>query len=237
MKKFILLILILNSIIIADTRTYDQKLSEKNRPVTIYYNYYLKGAVKAEYTVDGNLVNVLNLRKRPSFRSNHDIPKKYRSYTNDYKHSGYDRGHLAPDADFDYNKTVLRSIYLMDNITPQLPNFNRKIWKYLEIYVRYQALKYKKLKITILPFYKNNPKRIGYHKIAVPYKFMKYIVYPKNSGKPDECYQIYNDNALIKNPNIKNYKILPFECSLTSLGIRKNSGKIQYYKGTLNDGY
>lgn len=58
----------------------------------------------------------------------------------DYKGSGYDRGHLAPSADMCYSyQTMVESFYL-SNITPQVPSFNRGIWKKLEEQVRQWAI-------------------------------------------------------------------------------------------------
>ena len=55
----------------------------------------MKGAKYVFYTLDGKLVNKLNIKKRPSFYTEKNLKKKYRSHTRDYTHSGYDRGHLA----------------------------------------------------------------------------------------------------------------------------------------------
>ena len=57
------------------------------------------------YTLYGNLVNKNNYsRKSLSFRPDYDLPRKCRSYSKDYVHSGYDRGHNAENASLDYSK-------------------------------------------------------------------------------------------------------------------------------------
>ena len=60
-----------------------------------------------------------SIKKRPSFYTEKNLKKKYRSHTRDYTHSGYDRGHLANDASFDYDKKIVRKTYTMANIIPQ----------------------------------------------------------------------------------------------------------------------
>ena len=50
----------------------------------------------------------------------------------DYKGSGYDRGHLAPAADFKWSSTAMSESFFMSNMSPQKPGFNRGIWKKLE---------------------------------------------------------------------------------------------------------
>jgi len=71
---------------------------------TICYDYKMKGAKYVAYTLDGSLVNKNNYKKRNSFYTEKNLPKKYRSHTRDYTYSEYDRGHLANDASFDYDK-------------------------------------------------------------------------------------------------------------------------------------
>ena len=49
-----------------------------------------------------------------------------------YNGYGFDRGHLAPSADFRWSKTALSESYFYSNMSPQLPEFNRKGWAKLE---------------------------------------------------------------------------------------------------------
>lgn len=64
------------------------------------------------------------------------IPKGQRAELSDYVKSGYDQGHLAPDGDMSWNQQVEYESFLLSNMSPQLPNLNRGIWKYLETSVR-----------------------------------------------------------------------------------------------------
>jgi endonuclease G len=45
---------------------------------------------------------------------------------------GYDRGHLAPSADFRYSKKALSESYYYSNMSPQAPGLNRGRWSDLE---------------------------------------------------------------------------------------------------------
>ena len=49
-----------------------------------------------------------------------------------YDAFGYDRGHLAPSADFRWSKTALSESYYYSNMSPQLAAFNRGAWGDLE---------------------------------------------------------------------------------------------------------
>lgn len=53
-----------------------------------------------------------------------------------YDGFGYDRGHLAPSADFRWSATALSESYFYSNMTPQLPAFNRELWADIESFVR-----------------------------------------------------------------------------------------------------
>lgn len=52
----------------------------------------------------------------------------------DYTHSGYDRGHLAPNYAVSrlYGREAQLETFLMTNIVPQKPDLNRKVWQRLE---------------------------------------------------------------------------------------------------------
>lgn len=50
----------------------------------------------------------------------------------EYEGFGYDRGHLAPSADFKWSKTALSESYYYSNMSPQLAEFNREGWAKLE---------------------------------------------------------------------------------------------------------
>lgn len=54
----------------------------------------------------------------------------------EYEGFGYDRGHLAPSADFRWNQKALSESYFYSNITPQAPDFNRESWVNLESALR-----------------------------------------------------------------------------------------------------
>ena len=54
----------------------------------------------------------------------------------DYDGYGYDRGHLAPSADFRWSQKALSESYLYSNMSPQTADFNRGGWGDLEDAVR-----------------------------------------------------------------------------------------------------
>lgn len=91
----------------------------------------------------------------------------------DYRNSGYDRGHLMPAADCSWDLEVMNESFLFSNISPQEASFNRGIWKKLEERTRELACIYDSIYIITGPIFSNNMKRIGKNKVAVPEYFFK----------------------------------------------------------------
>lgn len=171
----------------------------------ICYDYGFKGALSVSYTLDGSLVNNPNITDRPSFYEETRIPKQYRSNSDDYRGSGYDRGHLANDASFDYSQSSLESVYSMANITPQDPDVNRYSWIDTEKLEREKAVLYDKVQVTILVKYSDNPQRIGKDEIAVPSGFMKEISNQEYGYK--ECFYYENIPYDVASDSIQEHKI------------------------------
>lgn len=89
--------------------------------------------------IDGKVKRSNNFRKDPLIKtgsaSEKDYFLKYKDEkTGKYKYDGfgYDRGHLAPSADFRWSKKALSESYFYSNMSPQLADFNRKKWADLE---------------------------------------------------------------------------------------------------------
>lgn len=70
--------------------------------------------------------------------------KELKSDGETYKYDGfgYDRGHLAPSADFKWSKTALSESYYYSNMSPQLGDFNRLKWAELENWMRAYVSQY-----------------------------------------------------------------------------------------------
>ena len=102
-------------------------------------------------------------------------PRLKRSPTpDDYTDSGYDRGHLTPAADAG-NEVQMRDTFLMTNMTPQLPDVNRIIWKELEAMVRGMETQY----VVTGAMYTDTSTCIGERRIPVPSAYYK-VVYLKD---------------------------------------------------------
>lgn len=120
--------------------------------------------------------HALNMHeRRNNFRADPDLATGS-ALPADYTRSGYDRGHLAPAADFDYDRKALSESFFMTNISPQLPAFNRGGWKGLEDQVRKWATEYDSLHVVTGPVLEQGLKKIGDNRVSVPKYFYKIIL-------------------------------------------------------------
>ena len=94
----------------------------------------------------------------------------------DYKGSGYDRGHLAPAGDMSWSETSMKESFYYSNMSPQLPSFNRGIWKRLEELVRSWAAEDDSLFIVTGPVLTDGLPTIGHDHVKVPGYYYKVIL-------------------------------------------------------------
>jgi endonuclease G len=97
----------------------------------------------------------------------------------DYSRSGYDRGHLAPAADMEWSEKSVHDSFLMSNMTPQAPSFNRGMWKDLESQVRTWANRFGEVFVVTGPILEKDASEfqsIGQNKVAVPEYFYKVLL-------------------------------------------------------------
>lgn len=79
-------------------------------------------------------------RRRPPFVEESRLPVVQRSRNQHYQSSGYDRGHMAPAADY-HNTKEAKDTFTLTNVCPQVPRLNRGLWNHLEQWVRRQVQK------------------------------------------------------------------------------------------------
>jgi len=94
----------------------------------------------------------------------------------DYSGSGYDRGHLAPAADMGWSSTSMVESFYYSNMSPQLPGFNRGIWKKLEGLARTWAVEYNAIDIVTGPVLTSGLTTIGADGVSVPKYYYKVIL-------------------------------------------------------------
>lgn len=97
----------------------------------------------------------------------------------DYRYSGYDRGHMAPAADMKWSEKAMRESFLLTNICPQTHKLNSGSWKKLEEKCRVWATADSAVYIVCGPVLTDEiTERIGASEVAVPRRFFKVIIAP-----------------------------------------------------------
>lgn len=100
----------------------------------------------------------------------------------DYKGSGYDRGHLAPAADMGWSATSMQESFYYSNMSPQLPGFNRGVWKRLEELLRFWAVTYDSIYVVTGPVLTTGLPTIGPNQVSVPQYYYKAVLRHTTTG-------------------------------------------------------
>lgn len=96
----------------------------------------------------------------------------------DYWNSGYDRGHLAPSADFRWSRDALSESYFYSNMSPQVPEMNRGAWAKLENQVREWAVDHEEVIVLTGPVLKPTLPKVpqGSQRVSIPEAYYKIVV-------------------------------------------------------------
>lgn len=95
----------------------------------------------------------------------------------DYKGSGYDRGHLIPAADLKWSVEAMSDSFYLSNMSPQDPQFNRGIWGTLEGVVRNFAATEGNVYVVTGPVLTDGPySTIGKNNVSVPKQYYKVVL-------------------------------------------------------------
>jgi len=112
------------------------------------------------------------------YREDEDLPLEIRATLEDYASSGYDRGHMCPGGDCNWDDGGRDETFLLSNMCPQNPNLNRGDWKEIEMACRKWAKQYGNIYIVCGPIFLKSQQheRIGPNQIPVPEAFFKVVL-------------------------------------------------------------
>ena len=155
------------------------------------------------------------LERSNNFQADPEIKHEDAAQLEDYRHSGWDRGHMAPSMDMNWDAKVLDESYLLSNMCPQGHDFNSGIWLDLEHQVRFWARRDSAICVVtgpILPKSKQEKyRRLPNSKVLIPEYFYKAIFAPF-AKKPRAI-------AFVMPNRQQNAKISSFAISIDSLEI------------------
>ena len=131
----------------------------------------------------------------------------------DYSHSGWDKGHMAPKADMRWSEKSYWESHYFTNICPQDHELNAGDWNTLEKRVRGWARKFGRVYVVCGPIVGDGSNgTIGKNKVQVPDAFFKAILVP-NDGS-------YTAIAFIMGNNGQHRKLSEYACTVDELEAR-----------------
>ncbi|XP_046543209.1 nuclease EXOG, mitochondrial-like isoform X2 [Haliotis rubra] len=175
----------------------------------------------AEHLHRGKLTGSAN-RKKSQFQPDLDVESMFSSTNDDYRHSGWSRGHMAPAGNYKFDQRAMSDTFYLTNILPQDPDNNAGFWNRFEMYCRDLTKKFKDVRIlsgpVMLPESEEDGKLyvnyevIGKNQVAVPTHLFKVIV-----AENDDSDKKYVGAFVVPNKPISSHKLQDFEVSVDYL--------------------
>ena len=159
-------------------------------------------------------------RSKCDFKPDESIHPFFRADNNDYRKSGYDRGHLAAAGNHKRHQKHLEQTFYLSNISPQVGSgFNRDAWNHLERYVRKLTKIYPNVYVCTGPLYLPRKETdgklyvkyevIGDKNVAVPTHFFKIIVGETADKKLEMESYVMPNQVIPSDTPLDNYKVPP----------------------------
>jgi endonuclease G len=148
------------------------------------------------------------LKRKDNFKPDPKLPKET-DLIDDYKNSGFDRGHMMPAADnLCQTQGVQDECFYFSNMSAQYHSLNAGDWKSVETWTREMALKYDSVHVWCGNI--GEVSKIG--RVSVPKECWK-VVYIK---KTNEFFAFMFDNKNIKQTGIKSHEVAVESISKTT---------------------
>lgn len=196
MKNTILTLLILLSI-----KSYSQDtIRIKNKEYTSVFSISKKYPVMVEWWVTKQKVSCSKpIPRKDKFQPDPQL-KEHTDLSNDYKNSGFDRGHMSPAADNQCKtQSELDESFFFSNISAQYHSLNAGDWKTLETLTREMALKYDSIHVWA----GNSGELMKIGKVTVPKECWK-VVHVK---KTDQWMTFIFKNTKEKSKGLKHHEV------------------------------
>lgn len=180
----------------------NQKLLQQSVPLcfngfaTLYSGVTRTPLWSAEYLTRERLLQAEEIPREDSFHSERRLPDRIQAELSDYKGSGYDRGHLAPNADM-ANESQQYDSFSLANIIPQTPENNRYVWKNIESVTRYLTKKHGEVYVVTGVAFRGNKVTQINKRVMVPSHTFKAIYVPK-TGEAGAYYAPNDDSKRLE---------------------------------------
>jgi len=149
----------------------------------------------------------------------------------DYTNSGYDRGHMCPNADRNVTLDNCKQTFILTNIIPQTPDNNQGIWANFETYCRTQANTGREVLIFSGGY--GSKGTIGANSVLIPsYTWKVAVVAPAGSGSA--ITRINNNPAgtrviALRVPNNAGIRTTPWTSYITTASSLQSSTGLSFF--------
>ncbi len=140
------------------------------------YNEQHEQADWVAYELTKASIQAPNVKRSGDFRRDRKI-RSTSAEREDYKRSGYDRGHMVPAGDMAFSEQAMSETFLMSNMSPQVRAFNGGIWRELEENVRDWAYEDNHIYVITGPILSQSKLgTIGRNEVTIPSAYFKVLL-------------------------------------------------------------
>ena len=175
---------------VTDSQLYHDTELIKYKGYTVSYNKKHKIPNWVYYELLASETDGPYSRNGKDFRQDSSV-KVPQANDNDYKRSGWSRGHMAPAGDFKWSEDAMWDTFYYTNCCPQNLRLNQGQWETLEEKARGWARSFGRVIIITGPIIGNNINgTIGKSQIVIPDAFFKAV----RTDKQAIAFIMYNHN-------------------------------------------
>lgn len=131
----------------------------------------------AEHLTRDDVAAAHDMVREDVFHPEPSLPPGDRAELEDYRGSGYDRGHMAPSGDMPDAQSQAES-FTLANMVPQNPDNNRRLWAGIEKTVRDLAARTGEIYIVTGPIFDGESVSRLHGRVMVPTRIFKAVYVP-----------------------------------------------------------
>lgn len=158
----------------------NEALSEKTRKLCYTGFAVLNSGITrtplwaAEHLTAERVRKADGIPRKNTFHADPNLPKDERSELTDYKGFGYDRGHMAPNADMP-DAASQKECFSLANMVPQDGDNNSGLWRHIEETVRNMAERDGDIYVVTGPIFDGETVKQINDRVMVPTKIFKAV--------------------------------------------------------------
>ncbi len=147
---------------------------QKREGYTFSFDFTKRVPRWVAYSLTKDQTAKTEIKRMKRFKNDPRLPEAAKK--SDYRNSNYDRGHLAPAGALQWSAASMYDSFLMTNTAPQVPSFNRVVWRLIEELVTLKARESDEIYVTTGPVLTEACMAKLADKICVARRFFKVAV-------------------------------------------------------------